>query len=69
MTKTVRICDCCKREIPNTESLYECQKELRTWRNYKQLPLKWELCLDCIEHLENVLISEIQHVDAWRCKC
>lgn len=64
MTKTVHVCDCCGKET-SSEELYECQCELRTWRGWKCIPKKWELCLDCIQHLENVLESEIQRAAAW----
>lgn len=65
MTKTIHVCDCCGKELVE-DRLFECQKELRTWRGWKTLPKTWELCEDCIEHLENTLISEIQRVDAWK---
>ena len=68
MTKTVHVCDCCGKETSGGE-LYECCRELRTWKGYKCVPKKWELCLSCIEHLEDVLESEIQRAAAWSSRC
>ena len=61
---TIQVCDC----FGNTGRLFECQKELRTWKGFRQHPQTWELCEDCIEHLEDTLVSEIQRVAAWKKK-
>ena len=69
MTKTIHVCDCCGTEVPKS-CLHECYKTLWTGRNCDPVPKTciWELCEDCIEHLENTLMSEIQRVEAWKKK-
>ena len=64
MRKTVHICDCCGKEVPEKD-LYQCYRELRTWVGYKNIVKVWDLCIDCIKHLESTLESEIQRVDFW----
>ena len=59
MTKMVRICDCCGREV---NELHPCCRELRTWEGYKRTPKKWELCDGCIELIEAAMQKEIDAI-------
>ena len=61
MTRTIHECDCCGKEFPESE-IYECNHELRTWKGYKMVPRRWELCIGCIKHLESVMESEAQRI-------
>ena len=59
MTKTVNICDCCGMEV---EKLFECFKEVRDWRGYKNIPNTWEICQNCIDMLEGAMSREIDSI-------
>ena len=59
MTKTVNICDCCGMV---SEKLFECFKEVRDWRGYKNIPNTWDICQNCIDMLEGAMSREIDSI-------
>ena len=63
MTKTVHVCDCCGKETIKAE-LYECYRELRTWKGYMCLPRTWEICENCLQRLQDAMEQEIEKLQS-----
>ena len=44
------------------EHLHKCYKEIRDWTGYKNIVKTWELCENCIDHLEGAMKKEIDSI-------
>jgi len=59
MTKTICVCDCCGMEV-DPGKLHDCYRELRTWKGYMCIPRTWEICENCLQHLQDAMEQEIK---------
>lgn len=63
MTKTICVCDCCGMEVdPGT--LYDCHRELRTWKGFKRANGTLEICENCLRRLEGAMEQEIKKLQS-----